>query len=446
MPVRGLRLLLAASAVIATVGVAPASAAPSRETTLEGRAILPFDPPGPSTCPPPSAEFPRQPLGGYSALLEGPGRGSGRDRDDDDGEQGGRGRDDDERSSRGGRGGSETFYAMPDNGYGSKANSCQFVLRTDIVRVTYERARSGPQDGRVEVLDSIRLRDPDRKVPFPIVSEGTRERLLTGSDFDPESMRIDRRGDFWFGDEFGPFLLHTDSTGKVLEAPIEKPGVRAPENQYPGPPPNLRSSSGFEGMAISPSRRFLYPSLERALNEEPDKTRHPIYQFDLKRGRYTSRQWIYRADPPVPPEQEHVIGDLTALDEHRLLVIERDFLQGPAARFEKVFLVDLRRTAPDGTLLKREVVDLLNIRDPALISLPGRPGDFGLGDPFKFPYITTESVLPVGGRRLAIVNDNNFGSVGGRHPTLPDYTDFIEIEVPALRGEAGRDGERQDDD
>ena len=278
-----------------------ASEAP--ETTLEGRAIYPAELRGQGSLPAPDP-FPDQPVGGYSALLDAKGQ--------------------------------NTYLAMPDNGYGSKANSCQFVLRTDIVRVTYERARSGPQDGRVEVLRSIRLRDPDRKVPFPIVTQGTRERLLTGSDFDAESMRIDRRGDFWFGDEFGPFLLHTDRTGKVLEAPIETPGVRAPENQYPGPPPNLRSSSGFEGMAISPDRRFLYPSLERALNEEPDKTRHPIYQFDLKRGRYTGRQWIYRADPPVPPENEHVIGDMTALDPHRLLVIERDFLQGAAARFEKV--------------------------------------------------------------------------------------------------------------
>jgi len=89
---------------------------------------------------------------------------------------------------------------------------------------------------------------------------------------------------------------------------------------------------------------------------------------------------------------------------------------------------------------------MLNIRDPFLISLPGRPGDFGLGDPFKFPYVTTESVLPVGGKRLAIVNDNNFGSVGGRHPNLPDYTDFIEIEVPALSAARGRGGEREEDD
>ncbi|MGH3873191.1 MAG: hypothetical protein ACRDSR_17060 [Pseudonocardiaceae bacterium] len=56
----------------------------------------------------------------------------------------------------------------------------------------------------------------------------------------------------------------------------------------------------------------------------------------------------------------------------------------------------------------------------------------GLGARFTFPYVTTESVLPVRDDVLAIVNDNNFGSVGGRNPTLPDYTDFIEVRVPGL--------------
>ena len=44
----------------------------------------------------------------------------------------------------------------------------------------------------------------------------------------------------------------------------------------------------------------------------------------------------------------------------------------------------------------------------------------------------------MGGNSLAIVNDNNFGSVGGRHPSLPDYTDFIEVGVPDLRGGTDR--------
>jgi hypothetical protein len=29
-------------------------------------------------------------------------------------------------------------------------------------------------------------------------------------------MRKDKNGNLWFGDEFGPFLVKTDATGKVL--------------------------------------------------------------------------------------------------------------------------------------------------------------------------------------------------------------------------------------
>ncbi len=84
-------------------------------------------------------------------------------------------------------------------------------------------------------------------------------------------------------------------------------------------------------------------------------------------------------------------------------------------------------------IAKREVLDLLDINDKAGISLPGRPGDFGLGNPFKFPYQTIEAVLPISGNELALVNDTNFGSTG-RNATLPDYSDFIIVKVPDLKG------------
>ena len=115
---------------------------------------------------------------------------------------------------------------MPDNGFGSKANSHSFLLRAYRVRANFETARGGTGD--VEIADWITLRDPDHRVPFAIVTEGSDDRLLTGGDFDIESMRVDHRGDLWFGDEFGPFLLHTDASGRVLEAPIPCPASSRP--------------------------------------------------------------------------------------------------------------------------------------------------------------------------------------------------------------------------
>ena len=120
------------------------------------------------------------------------------------------------------------------------------------------------------------------------------------------------------------------------------------------------------------------------------------------------------------------------------MILERDNFQGTAAGHKHGFVVDLRRQAADGTLAKRQVVDLLDLRDPATISLPGRPGDIGLGERFSMLYVTIESVLPVGGNRLAIVNDTNFGSTG-RNLTLPDPSDFIIVQVPRLHGDDEED-------
>src|SRR4029079_10246758 len=79
-----------------------------------------------------------------------------------------------------------TFWAMPDNGFGAKTNSADFLLRLYRVRPRWETAGGGP--GRIVVGRHISLRDPDRYVDFDIVNGATRRRLLTGADFDIESV------------------------------------------------------------------------------------------------------------------------------------------------------------------------------------------------------------------------------------------------------------------
>jgi hypothetical protein len=381
---------------LAALAAAPA-AAHAGDPTLKARAILPADAawPAPFSGAPNTEPAPApgstQPVGGFSALLKAPWR-------------------------------DDTYLAMPDNGFGSKANSHSFLLRVYAVKPDWRTARGGG-DGSVEILGAINLRDPNHKIPFALVNEGTEQRYLTGGDFDIESFRIDRRGTLWFGDEFGPFLLHTDATGRVLEAPIPLPGVKSPDYPESTPDANLARSNGFEGMAISTDGRTLYPTLEGPLADDADKTIRRMYTFDIAKRRYVGGHREYRvADAAL------LVSDLTALDSRRFVSLERDNGQGPAAEHKKAFVVDTRH----GTLTKREVLDELDIADPALISLRDkRPGDIGLGDPFKMPYQTIEAVLPIHGDQLAIVNDTNFGSTG-RNPSLPDYSDFIRVRVPGL--------------
>ena len=49
--------------------------------------------------------------------------------------------------------------------------------------------------------------------------------MLTGADFDIESIQAAPDCTFWIGDEFGPFLLHVNDEGVVLEPPIRLPDV-----------------------------------------------------------------------------------------------------------------------------------------------------------------------------------------------------------------------------
>lgn len=154
----------------------------------------------------------------------------------------------------------------------------------------------------------------------------------------------------------------------MLEAPVALPGVQSPQNPFlPAPDAwNLPPSRGFEGMAISPDGRTLYPVLEGTLRGDPDPRRRIVYEFDLRARDYTGRTWSYRVDEGFP---NAVLGDVTALDAHRLLVIERDDARGADARQKKVNLVDLRRLDDEGHLAKRRVLDLLDVADPGQVHL-----------------------------------------------------------------------------
>lgn len=79
--------------------------------------------------------------------------------------------------------------------------------------------------------------------PFAITNHFTRQRILTGADFDLESFRRALDGTLWFGDESGPFLLHTDASGAVLEAPIALPDLDNPGKGDPLAAESVRRGS-----------------------------------------------------------------------------------------------------------------------------------------------------------------------------------------------------------
>lgn len=412
MPSHRKLLLGALAGLLLAAGVPPgiAGAGGNHEPELVGRAVLPVgtEAPGPPAGaalpagPTNGFTFPRehQPVQGFSAVIDGREPGE--------------------------------YLAMPDNGFGAKANSKDFNIRAYFIRPDFKTARRGT--GAVAVGDYIEFRDPGDVIGFDIVNDTTTDRVLTGGDIDPESLQRAHNGDYWVGDEFGPWILHFDPTGVLLDPPFSVTGVNSPNNPLTGPVthPNSR---GFEAMAMTPDGKRLHAVLEGPTIADAGTARRHVVEFDMDAKAFTGRSWEYRTESPA-----YLVADADALDENRMVVIERDGGLGVNALFRKVFVVDRRAVGADGFLVKREVVNLAELADPDLVSLPAlHAGDVGLGNPFRVTCESVEAVHVLDGTLLLVGCDNNFPNKG-RNPGLADDNEFIVVSVPGLRSTASVGG------
>ncbi|GAA2423774.1 esterase-like activity of phytase family protein [Actinomadura vinacea] len=301
-----------------------------------------------------------------------------------------------------------SFAAISDNGYGRKNNSADFLLRIHRIKPDFK-------GGTVRVGGGISLTDPKGLVHFPLTRA---DRKLTGADFDPEAFVRAPDGTYWVGEEFGPYLLHFDRAGRLMEKPIPIPGVKSPSSPdlQPGEEPNIGDSKGLENLAISPDGKTLYPMFEGTVTgDAPQSLR--IYEFDRARAAFTGQRWTYQMEAP-----KLAVADLVSIGRNRFLTIERDNLKGDAAAFKKVYKVDLADGNQDGRVDKTEAVDLLNIANPDELGTPGKT--------FKFPFFTIEAVTVLNDRTIGVLNDNNFPSDATRVANRADDNEFISVRLP----------------
>lgn len=340
-----------------------------------------------------------------------------------------------------------TYWVLTDNGAGSKANSPDFMLYLNQYKVDFK-------SGKLQRLRTVFLHDPDKKVPFRIVHEGTAKRYLTGSDFDTESFQF-AGGALWIGDEFGPFLIKADLNGKVLgvfETRLDGQVLRSPDHPAvttPGAPDQavkfqVRRSKGYEGMAASKDGSKLYALLEGAVWDESAKASETldgkqflrVLEFDVKTEQWTGRHWKY-----VLEANHHAIGDFNMIDATTGMVIERDNGEGVPTKacsegqkrndcfhdlpkFKRIYKVELSESNAGGPLRKIGYIDLMNIKDPnKLARKPLVDGSL------TFPFFTIENVDVVDATHIVVGNDNNLPFSSSREPNQADDNELILLEV-----------------
>ncbi len=340
-----------------------------------------------------------------------------------------------------------SFWLLTDNGSGAKANSPDSMLYLNRYAVDFK-------GGGMKRLETIFLSDPNKKVPFRIVHEGTKQRYLTGSDFDTESFQI-AGGALWIGDEFGPFLIKADMKGRVLavfETQVDGKLVRSPDHPAvttPGVPGGavdfqVRRSKGYEGMAASKDGSKLYALLEGALwdastkgNEKLDgKDYLRVLEFDVQSESWTGRHWKY-----VLEGASHAIGDFNMIDGTTGLIIERDNGEGTAdkacpegqkrtdcfhdlAKFKRIYKVELSEANVGAAVRKIGYIDLMAIADPN--KLARKPLNNGV---LTFPFFTIENVDVVDATHIVVGNDNNLPFSSSRDPNKADDNELVLLEV-----------------
>ncbi|KXO86416.1 phytase esterase [Acinetobacter venetianus] len=327
-----------------------------------------------------------------------------------------------------------SYMAMSDNGFGTQDNSADYLLRIYKLKADFKTKSKGT--GQVEVQSFIQLRDPNKRIPFDIVNGNTAERLLTGADFDPESMQRTADGTYWIGDEFGPYLLHFSAEGVLLDAPIPLPNplnpaqeLRSPQNQFNKAninyvEPLVPQSGGFEGMAISPNGKYLYPLLEKPLKSIREGERLLlISQFDVQKKAYTGQYYWFALDSKATN-----IGDFQLFNDKEGIIIERDASQNNLGGYKK--LIKIKFNDATQTVAREDLVDLMKIANPNALYGVAREGDIGTDRIFAFPFETIEDVIIENAITLTVLNDNNFPGSTGRNAKLADDNEIIQIRLP----------------
>lgn len=344
-----------------------------------------------------------------------------------------------------------TYWVITDNGFGSRANAPDSALYLNHYRMHWDK-------GTVEHLKSIFLHDPDKKVPFRIIHEGTAKRHLTGADFDIEGFQI-INSRIWIGDEFGPYVLRTDMNGRVeafFETLADGKPVRSPDHYAAATPPapggtytnvNLRRSKGFEGFAASKDGKFLYAMLEGPLWDAEKKDWEMIdgrqylrvIEFSVAEEKWTGRHWKY-----VLEANGLAIGDFNMIDGTTGLVIERDNGEGTAdkacpadkraencfhdqAKFKRVVKIEMTEANVGQPVRKIGHIDLMKIQDPD--KRARKPLNDGV---LTFPFFTIENVDVVDDKHIIVGNDNNLPFSSSRTPNKADDNEFILLNVEDL--------------
>ncbi|MDD3610431.1 MAG: esterase-like activity of phytase family protein [Halothiobacillaceae bacterium] len=218
------------------------------------------------------------------------------------------------------------LYSVPDNAFASSR-----IFRIDPAQVA---------QGRMSVDKAIFIRD----------SEGKTVSL------DPEGIAWTGNG-FWIASEGKTAdtneLVRVSTDGRIQERVSLPADILARFAK-------ASTSTGFEGVTVSPDGRFLYVALQRGF--DTSKPYAAILRYDTQTGDWISSDYPLDQHSQDPASYWTGLSDLTLLNDGRLLVLERDKGGGEngaaTAEIKRVYSVYPADMVDGGLLTKTLVKDM----------------------------------------------------------------------------------------
>ncbi len=254
---------------------------------------------------------------------------------------------------------------------------------------------------RLEPLEQMLLRDAKGE-PIPLWV------------LDPEGLALTASGEFLvssegYGQRKPPVpqgVFHFDKEGRMLDTLPLPPGFTPAETEGPG------TNIGFEALTLSPSGEYLFAGTEGPLRQDGArcsvaagcKTR--IVEFRRRGERFEPmRDFVYEIGPMPVPEgfaaRSGGIGfaEMLALDDRRLLVLERGFAVEPGGGIHQTIQI-LQTTIEGGVLGEKTLV--LDVADVVeRFTKPFQSLD-------NYEGLCFGPTLDDGGRTVLLVSDDNY--------------------------------------
>lgn len=230
---------------------------------------------------------------------------------------------------------------------------------------------------------------------------------------DIEGIVADGNGGYWLSDEYGPFIIHIDGNGKILEK--LGPTPNAAEQGIATGLPNIikwrQPNRGFEGIARLPDGTLVAPvqstlDIEGKTAKKTGFTRLVSYDPATK----ATKMIAYPIDVNAyESPKDAKIGDIVALDQDRILIIEQG--KGKNGDMRNLVYVVNMKNASDLTEFDQTQAPEFNTPAELAergIALAEKELLIDLRD-YGWRQEKAEGLALVDDRTIALINDNDFG-------------------------------------